>query len=176
MLSLNLVFAQTDTDNDGFTDDVDNSPQDWNPFQEDVDSDGIGDWSDPSTIRVSLSANPVEEVKAGFQILKSLGIRNKGVTIISCPSCARQNFDVINTVKIIEEKLSHIKEAISLSIIGCVVNGPGEAKQTNIGVTGGGKNFHQIYIDGNISHRMEQKDFIKHVVDLVEDYAEKVRV
>ena len=132
---------------------------------------GIGD-----TIRVSLSANPVEEVKAGFQILKSLGIRNKGVTIISCPSCARQNFDVINTVKIIEEKLSHIEEAISLSIIGCVVNGPGEAKETNIGVTGGGKNFHQIYIDGNISHRMEQKDFINHVVGLVEEYAKKVRI
>jgi len=132
---------------------------------------GIGD-----TIRVSLSADPVEEVKAGFQILKSLGIRNKGVTIISCPSCARQNFDVINTVKIIEEKLSHIKEAVSLSIIGCVVNGPGEAKETNIGVTGGGKDFHQIYIDGSISHRMEQKDFINHVVDLVEDYAAKVRI
>ena len=131
---------------------------------------GIGD-----TIRVSLSADPVEEVKAGFQILKSLGIRNKGVTIISCPSCARQNFDVISTVKIIEEKLAHIKEAISLSIIGCVVNGPGEAKETNIGVTGGGKNFHQIYIDGNTSHRMEQKDFISHVVGLVENYAEKVR-
>ena len=132
---------------------------------------GIGD-----TIRVSLSADPVEEVKAGFQILKSLGIRNKGVTIISCPSCARQNFDVINTVKIIEEKLSHIKETVSLSIIGCVVNGPGEAKETNIGVTGGGKDFHQIYIDGSISHRMEQKDFINHVVDLVEDYAAKVRI
>ena len=132
---------------------------------------GIGD-----TIRVSLSADPVEEVKAGFQILKSLGIRNKGVTIISCPSCARQNFDVINTVKIIEEKLSHIEEAISLSIIGCVVNGPGEAKETNIGVTGGGKNFHQIYIDGNISHRIEQKDFINHVVGLVEEYAKKVRI
>ena len=131
---------------------------------------GIGD-----TIRVSLSADPVEEVKAGFQILKSLGIRNKGVTIISCPSCARQNFDVISTVKIIEEKLAHIKEAISLSIIGCVVNGPGEAKETNIGVTGGGKNFHQIYIDGNTSHRMEQKDFISHVVGLVENYAKKVR-
>ena len=131
---------------------------------------GIGD-----TIRVSLSADPVEEVKAGFQILKSLGIRNKGVTIISCPSCARQNFDVISTVKIIEEKLAHIKEAISLSIIGCVVNGPGEAKETNIGVTGGGKNFHQIYINGNTSHRMEQKDFISHVVGLVENYAEKVR-
>jgi len=132
---------------------------------------GIGD-----TIRVSLSANPVEEVKAGFQILKSLGIRNKGVTIISCPSCARQNFDVINTVKIIEKKLSHIEEAISLSIIGCVVNGPGEAKETNIGITGGGKKFHQIYIDGNISHRMEQKDFINHVVGLVEEYAKKVRI
>ena len=131
---------------------------------------GIGD-----TIRVSLSADPVEEVKAGFQILKSLGIRNKGVTIISCPSCARQNFDVISTVKIIEEKLAHIKEAISLSIIGCVVNGPGEAKETNIGVVGGGKNFHQIYINGNTSHRMEQKDFINHVVGLVENYAEKVR-
>jgi len=132
---------------------------------------GIGD-----TIRVSLSANPVEEVKAGFQILKSLGIRNKGVTIISCPSCARQNFDVINTVKIIEKKLSHIEEAISLSIIGCVVNGPGEAKETNIGITGGGKKFHQIYIDGNISHRIEQKDFINHVVGLVEKYARKVRM
>ena len=131
---------------------------------------GIGD-----TIRVSLSADPVEEVKAGFQILKSLGIRNKGVTIISCPSCARQNFDVISTVKIIEEKLAHIKETISLSIIGCVVNGPGEAKETNIGVVGGGKNFHQIYINGNTSHRMEQKDFINHVVGLVENYAEKVR-
>ena len=131
---------------------------------------GIGD-----TIRVSLSADPVEEVKAAFQILKSLGIRNKGVTIISCPSCARQNFDVIETVKIIEEKLSHIKETISLSIIGCVVNGPGEAKETNIGVTGGGKNFHQIYIDGNISHRMEQKDFIKHIINLVEEYAERIR-
>ncbi len=132
---------------------------------------GIGD-----TIRVSLSADPVEEVKAAFQILKSLGIRNKGVTIISCPSCARQNFDVIETVKIIEEKLSHIKETISLSIIGCVVNGPGEAKETNIGVTGGGKKFHQIYIDGNISHRMEQKDFIKHITNLVEEYAERIRI
>ena len=131
---------------------------------------GIGD-----TIRVSLSADPVEEVKAGFQILKSLGIRNKGVTIISCPSCARQNFDVINTVKIIEEKLSHIKETISLSIIGCVVNGPGEARETNIGITGGGKKFHQIYIDGNVSHRMEQKDFINHVINLVEEYAERLR-
>ena len=126
---------------------------------------GIGD-----TIRVSLSANPVEEVKAGFQILKSLGIRNRGVTIISCPSCARQNFDVINAVKTIEKKLEHIKETISISIIGCVVNGPGEAKQSNIGITGGGNKFHQVYINGEISHRMEQKDFINQVVKLVEDY------
>ena len=117
----------------------------------------------------------MEEVKAGFQILKSLGIRNKGVTIISCPSCARQNFDVIKTVKIIEEKLAHIQETISLSIIGCVVNGPGEAKETNIGITGGGNKFHQVYIDGNMSHRMEQKDFINHVINLVEKYAESLR-
>ena len=131
---------------------------------------GIGD-----TIRVSLSADPVEEVKAGFQILKSLGIRNKGVTIISCPSCARQNFDVIKTVKIIEEKLAHIQETISLSIIGCVVNGPGEAKETNIGITGGGNKFHQVYIDGSMSHRMEQKDFINHIINLVEEYAKSLR-
>ncbi len=132
--------------------------------------DGIGD-----TIRVSLSANPVEEVKAGFQILKSLGIRNKGVTIISCPSCARQNFDVINTVKTIEEKLDHIKESISLSIIGCVVNGPGEAKETNIGITGGGKKFHQIYKEGKKSHRIEQENFVDHVVNLVEEYVKKLK-
>ena len=132
---------------------------------------GIGD-----TIRVSLSADPVEEVKAAFQILKSLGIRNRGVTIISCPSCARQNFDVINTVKIIEKKLEHIKETISISIIGCVVNGPGEAKQTNIGITGGGNKFHQIYIDGNKSHRMEQEKFIDHVVNLTEEYVKKVKI
>tara|TARA_B100000686_G_scaffold354686_1_gene466404 strand:+ start:3989 stop:5092 length:1104 start_codon:yes stop_codon:yes gene_type:complete len=132
---------------------------------------GIGD-----TIRVSLSANPIEEVKAGFQILKSLGIRNRGVTIISCPSCARQNFDVINTVKIIEKKLEHIKETVSVSIIGCVVNGPGEAKQSNIGITGGGNKFHQVYINGEISHRMEKKDFINHIVKLVEDYVKKLRL
>ena len=131
---------------------------------------GIGD-----TIRVSLSADPVEEVKAGFQILKSLGIRNRGVTIISCPSCARQNFDVINSVKIIEKRLEHIKETISISIIGCVVNGPGEAKQTNIGITGGGNKFHQVYVNGNKSHRIEQERFVDHVVNLTEEYIKKVK-
>ena len=115
------------------------------------------------------------ETHSNVHFLNSLGIRNKGVTIISCTSFARQIFDVIDTVKILEEKLSHIKETISLSIIGCVVNGPGEARETNIGITGGGKKFHQIYIDGNVSHRMEQKDFINHVINLVEEYAERLR-
>ena len=127
---------------------------------------GIGD-----TIRVSLSADPIEEVKVGFQILKSLGIRNKGVTVIACPSCARQNFDVINTVKIIEEKLSHISDPITLSILGCVVNGPGEAKETNIGIAGGSSNYNQVYIDGKPHHRMKQTNLVNHVVELVEEYA-----
>ncbi len=105
--------------------------------------EGIGD-----TIRVSLSADPVEEVKIGYEILKSLNLRHKGVQIISCPSCARQGFPVIDTVKILEEKLSHIKEPITLSIIGCVVNGPGEAAQTQIGLTGGGKDDHMIHLSG----------------------------
>ena len=103
--------------------------------------DGIGD-----TIRVSLSDDPVKEVKIANEILKSLNLRNKGVKIISCPSCARQGFDVIKTVKILEEKLSHIKTPITLSIIGCVVNGPGEASQTDIGITGGGKDSNMLYI------------------------------
>ena len=126
---------------------------------------GIGD-----TIRVSLAADPIDEVKVGYQILKSLGIRNKGVTVIACPSCARQNFDVISTVKIIEEKLSHISNPITLSILGCVVNGPGEAKYSNIGITGGGKKYNQVYIDGKQHHRMKQTNFINHVVELVEEY------
>ena len=104
---------------------------------------GIGD-----TIRVSLSANPVEEVKVGYEILKSLGLRHRGVTIISCPSCARQGFDVIKTVAILEEKLSHIKTPLTLSVIGCVVNGPGEALMTDIGFTGGGKDSGMIYLNG----------------------------
>ena len=104
---------------------------------------GIGD-----TIRVSLSADPVEEVKVGYEILKSLGLRHRGVTIISCPSCARQQFDVIATVEVLEKRLSHITTPMTLSVIGCVVNGPGEALMTDIGLTGGGKGTHQIYIGG----------------------------
>ena len=122
---------------------------------------GIGD-----TIRVSLSANPVEEVKAGYEILKSLGIRSRGVQIISCPSCARQAFPVIDTVKILEDKLSHIKKPLTLSIIGCVVNGPGEASQTDIGLTGG--KVHQIYINGEKHHILRDGNMIDHLVELCE--------
>ena len=125
--------------------------------------DGIGD-----TIRVSLSDDPVEEVKVGNEILKSLNLRNRGVKIISCPSCARQGFQVIDTVKILEEKLSHIKEPITLSIIGCVVNGPGEASQTNIGLTGGGKDTNMIYLSGIPHHKIASNKIIEEVVTLVE--------
>ena len=124
--------------------------------------EGIGD-----TIRVSLSADPVEEVKAGLEILKSLGLKNRGVKIISCPSCARQAFEVIKTVEILEKKLSHIKEPMTLSIIGCVVNGPGEAAQTDIGLTGG-KSGHQIYLNGEKHHVLRDKSMIDHLVDLCE--------
>ena len=124
---------------------------------------GIGD-----TIRVSLSADPVEEVRVGFDILKSLNLRHRGVNIISCPSCARQQFDVIDTVKVLEERLSHITTPITLSIIGCVVNGPGEAKSTDIGLTGGGKNVHQIYLSGLANHRLKDENVVDHIVDLVE--------
>jgi len=126
-------------------------------------SEGIGD-----TIRVSLSANPVEEVKIGYEILKSLNLRHKGINIISCPSCARQAFPVIDTVKILEEKLSHIKEPITLSIIGCVVNGPGEASQTQIGLTGGGKDNHMMYLSGLPHHKVATKEIIDEVITLVE--------
>ena len=130
---------------------------------------GIGD-----TIRVSLSSDPVDEVKVGYEILKSLGLRHRGVQIISCPSCARQGFDVISTVQKLEERLSHIKTPMSLSIIGCVVNGPGEAKTADIGLTGGGKNTHQIYISGVANHRLKDKNIVDHIVELVEKYiAEK---
>ena len=125
--------------------------------------EGIGD-----TIRVSLSANPVEEVKIGYEILKSLNLRHKGVNIISCPSCARQGFPVIDTVKILEEKLSHIKEPITLSIIGCVVNGPGEATQTQIGLTGGGKDDHMIHLSGLPHHKVASNKIIEEVISLVE--------
>ncbi len=120
-------------------------------------NEGIGD-----TIRVSLSDDPINEVKVGIEILKSLGLKKVGLTIISCPSCSRQQFDVISTVREIENKFSHIKKPISISILGCVVNGPGEARHTNIGITGGGKDNHQIYING-------KKDYISKKNDLVEE-------
>ena len=126
--------------------------------------DGIGD-----TIRVSLSDDPIEEVKVGNEILKSLNLRNRGVRIISCPSCARQAFQVIETVKRLEEKLSHIKEPITLSIIGCVVNGPGEAKQTDIGITGGGKDNHMLYLNGLDTEKVTTNDMIDKIVNLVEE-------
>ena len=130
---------------------------------------GIGD-----TIRVSLSADPVEEVKAGFEILKALGIRSRGVQIISCPSCARQAFPVIDTVKILEKKLSHIKKPITLSIIGCVVNGPGEAAQTEIGLTGGGEGNNLLYLSGVPHNKVASKDIINKVVDLVESKVKEI--
>ncbi len=128
--------------------------------------DGIGD-----TIRVSLSDDPIEEIKVGNEILKSLNLRNRGVKIISCPSCARQAFQVIETVKKLEQKLSHIKEPITLSIIGCVVNGPGEAKQTQIGITGGGKDNHMLYLNGIDTEKVTTKDMIDKIVSLVEEKA-----
>ena len=128
--------------------------------------DGIGD-----TIRVSLSDDPVEEIKVGNEILKSLNLRNRGVKIISCPSCARQAFKVIETVKELEKKLSHITKPITLSIIGCVVNGPGEAKQTEIGITGGGKDNHMLYLNGLETEKVITKDMIDKIVTLVEEKA-----
>ena len=128
--------------------------------------DGIGD-----TLRVSLSDDPIEEIKVGNEILKSLNLRNRGVKIISCPSCARQAFQVIETVKQLEKRLSHIKKPITLSIIGCVVNGPGEAKQTEIGITGGGKDNHMLYLNGIESEKVITKNMIDKIVTLVEEKA-----
>ena len=130
---------------------------------------GIGD-----TLRVSLSADPVEEVKVGFEILKSLGLRHRGVNIISCPSCARQGFDVIKTVAILEERLEHIKTPMSLSIIGCVVNGPGEALMTDVGFTGGGAGRGMVYLAGKKSHAMTNEQMIEHIVEQVEKKAEEL--
>ncbi|MCB2128108.1 MAG: flavodoxin-dependent (E)-4-hydroxy-3-methylbut-2-enyl-diphosphate synthase [Rhodobacteraceae bacterium] len=124
---------------------------------------GIGD-----TIRVSLSADPVEEVKVGYEILKSLGLRTRGVQIISCPSCARQGFDVIKTVEALEKRLEHIKTPMSLSIIGCVVNGPGEALMTDIGFTGGGAGSGMVYLAGRQSHKISNARMIDHIVEAVE--------
>ena len=131
--------------------------------------DGIGD-----TIRVSLSDDPVKEIKIGNEILKSLNLLNRGVKIISCPSCARQAFQVIDTVKTLEDKLSHIKTPISLSIIGCVVNGPGEASLTDIGVTGGGKGNNMLYLNGVQTEKLSNDDIISKVVELVEKKAEEI--
>ncbi len=127
---------------------------------------GIGD-----TIRVSLSADPVEEVKVGYEILKSLGLRHRGVNIISCPSCARQGFDVIKTVETLEKRLEHIKTPMSLSIIGCVVNGPGEALMTDVGFTGGGAGSGMVYLAGKASHKMSNDQMVDHIVDEVEKKA-----
>jgi (E)-4-hydroxy-3-methylbut-2-enyl-diphosphate synthase len=124
---------------------------------------GIGD-----TIRVSLSAEPEEEVRVGFEILKALGIRNRGVRVVSCPSCARQGFDVIRTVQVLEERLQHIRTPMSLSVLGCVVNGPGEARETDIGVTGGGNGKHMVYLSGLTDHTVEDADMVEHIVRLVE--------
>ena len=132
--------------------------------------EGIGD-----TIRVSLSADPIEEVKIGYEILKSLNLRHRGVNIISCPSCARQAFPVIDTVKILEQKLSHIRTPITLSIIGCVVNGPGEASQTQIGLTGGGKDNHMIYLSGLPHHKIASDKIIEEVITLVEKKSKESR-
>ena len=130
---------------------------------------GIGD-----TIRVSLSADPVEEVKVGFEILKSLGLRHRGVNIISCPSCARQGFDVIRTVEALEKRLEHVKTPMSLSIIGCVVNGPGEALMTDVGFTGGGAGSGMVYLAGRQSHKMSNEAMIDHIVEQVERRAAEI--
>ncbi|MEQ8936240.1 MAG: flavodoxin-dependent (E)-4-hydroxy-3-methylbut-2-enyl-diphosphate synthase [Amphiplicatus sp.] len=132
---------------------------------------GIGD-----TIRVSLSADPVEEIKVGFDILKSLGLRHRGVNVISCPSCARQGFNVINTVETLEKRLAHITTPLSLSVIGCVVKGPGEARDTDIGVTGGGagKEPGMIYLDGEVDHRVDNEKLVDHLVELVEKKAREI--
>jgi (E)-4-hydroxy-3-methylbut-2-enyl-diphosphate synthase len=130
---------------------------------------GIGD-----TIRVSLSAEPEEEIRVGFEILKSMGIRNRGVRIVSCPSCARQGFDVIRTVEKLEERLQHIRTPLSLSVLGCVVNGPGEARETDIGLTGGGAGKHMVYLSGVTDHHIGDEAMVDHIVRLVEAKAAEV--
>ncbi len=130
---------------------------------------GIGD-----TLRVSLSADPVEEVRVGYEILKGLGLRHRGVNIISCPSCARQGFDVIKTVEALEERLAHIKTPMSLSIIGCVVNGPGEALMTDVGFTGGGAGAGMVYLAGKQSHKMSNDEMVEHIVEQVEKRAAEI--
>jgi (E)-4-hydroxy-3-methylbut-2-enyl-diphosphate synthase len=130
---------------------------------------GIGD-----TIRVSLSADPVEEIRVGYEILKALGLRRRGVSVISCPSCARQNFEVIKTVEVLEQRLAHITTPMTLSVIGCVVNGPGEARETDIGLTGGGNNTHQVYVAGVPHHRLKDQSIVDHLVEMVEKKAAEI--
>ncbi len=130
---------------------------------------GIGD-----TIRVSLAADPVEEIKVGFDLLKSLGLRHRGVNIIACPSCARQGFNVIKTVEALEARLAHISTPLSLSIIGCVVNGPGEALMTDLGFTGGGKGSGMVYMAGKPDHKMDNERMVDHIVELVEARAAQI--
>jgi (E)-4-hydroxy-3-methylbut-2-enyl-diphosphate synthase len=130
---------------------------------------GIGD-----TLRVSLSADPVEEVRVGFELLKALGLRHRGVSVIACPSCARQQFAVIDTVAELERRLAHITTPMTLSVIGCVVNGPGEARETDIGLTGGGRGTHQVYLSGVTDHRIKDQDLVDHLVALVERKAVEI--
>lgn len=130
---------------------------------------GIGD-----TIRVSLSAEPEEEVRVGYELLKSLGLRTRGVRVVSCPSCARQGFDVIRTVETLEARLRHIATPMSLSVLGCVVNGPGEARETDIGLTGGGNGKHMVYLSGLTDHTVEDADMVEHIVRLVEAKAAEI--
>ena len=130
---------------------------------------GIGD-----TIRVSLSAEPEQEIKVGFEMLKALGLRTRGVRIVSCPSCSRQGFDVIRTVEALEARLEHIKTPMSLSILGCVVNGPGEARETDVGLTGGGAGKHMVYLRGVTDHTIESEDMLDHIVRLVEEKAAEI--
>ncbi len=134
-------------------------------------AEGIGD-----TIRVSLSADPVEEIRVGFDMLKSLGLRSRGISIVSCPTCARRGIDVIKITEELEQRLAHITAPISLSVMGCVVNGPGEAMHTNIGITGGGGGAAQIYIDGKPDHRIKDTDVVEHLVQLVEDYVGRMGI
>jgi (E)-4-hydroxy-3-methylbut-2-enyl-diphosphate synthase len=130
---------------------------------------GIGD-----TLRVSLSAEPEEEVRAGFEILKALGLRHRGVNIISCPSCARQQFDVIRTVEALETRVAHITTPMTVSVIGCVVNGPGEARETDIGFTGGGHGTHQVYVAGVPHHRLKDAGIVDHLVEMIERKAAEI--
>ncbi len=130
---------------------------------------GIGD-----TIRVSLSAEPEQEVKVGYEMLKALGLRTRGVRVVSCPSCSRQGFDVIRTVETLEKRLEHIKTPMSLSVLGCVVNGPGEARETDIGITGGGNGKHMVYLSGVTDHHVQSGDMLDHIVALVEAKAAQI--